>query len=440
MKSLKELCEIELKRNYRSINDVSRMPFYLIEPCLKLMKPEQLESIEKKSPLLVLEDDHIWLNHLQNDFPTNGQDMFTSKKNTIEKYYTDFINENIDEIDRNCWLFVSIDELVNRRMVQLVKRENGHWRTRIPYRKIYLRYKDDEIKKQEISAEKLRLQMQQIKKEREEKQTITVGSEFFNQNYKRYGRKTNETFFNDGNRSKLFIKSMKENANRSRIFQGPRHDFTPIPVKNRDFARENTRIVHAPSSKVMGYQIPENFTASHNNELRQKNNKDYINTNSNDAAISSRTGTDVSNLPTPKLSSTMSPASQPRSVPRRLPLKRQQSASPSIFLKKKKKIDTAKPYLPSTAHSPLSKTNIISIKNQTISRPTISQPVERYHIIPNSQNTRKIDIGQYNKQKSLNDNKSNPRQNISRSAPTSSGSSDNSNRKGHKKKSSFFNC
>ena len=125
-------------------------------------------KLEKSNVLLIFDDDDLWLEILKQDFPTNVQEQFVSKRDSICKYYITFIKEN------DIQLYHSAQDLIKLCIRQSVVKDTRNNKYRIPYRMLYSKYQQDVEKKQEESAERLRSEMLKLKQEREKKQTVVV--------------------------------------------------------------------------------------------------------------------------------------------------------------------------------------------------------------------------------------------------------------------------
>lgn len=205
MKSLSKLCEISLMRNYQQIQNVANVPYRLIQDILLKVKFDQLCRLERSNVLLVFEDDELWLNLLKQDFPTSTHESFVSKKNVIRQYYIDFVQENDPA------LLKTDPELIDTYLQPALSKSRSNGQFRIPYRMLYFRYQEDVIRKQEKSAERLRLQMQQLQQERIKNQIVVVDPPVSARGLAR--RSTKE------HHSELFLKSMKEHGSRLRHFK-----------------------------------------------------------------------------------------------------------------------------------------------------------------------------------------------------------------------------
>lgn len=209
MSSLSELCEISLMRNYLQLHDVKNVPYRLIKNILFKVKLEHLRKLEKSNVLLIFEDDELWLNFLRQDFPTSVHDCFVTKKDVIVQYYIKFIQENDPSLlEQNA-------DLINVHLQLSIRKDLTSSKFRKPYRMLYFKYQEDVVKKQEKSAERLRLQMEQIHEERKKKQTVVLDHTFYDQNQP---RKTARNLSKE-HHSDLFMKTIKEHGSRLRHFK-----------------------------------------------------------------------------------------------------------------------------------------------------------------------------------------------------------------------------
>ncbi|EJS42082.1 ela1p [Saccharomyces arboricola H-6] len=209
MKSLRTLCEISLMRNHSNIQSVSNVPYHLLKKILQKVKIPQLSKLEKSNVLLVFDDDELWLEFLKQDFPTNVHEQFVSKRDSICKYYLNFIRDNDMELYR------SDQELIESCLRQSVLKDTRNNKYRIPYRMLYAKYQQEVEKKQEESAERLRLEMQKLQHEREKKQTIVVDHTVYFK--KKNPRKTTRS--DNGPHSQLYMKSLKDHESRLKHFK-----------------------------------------------------------------------------------------------------------------------------------------------------------------------------------------------------------------------------
>ncbi|CAI1671243.1 hypothetical protein SEUBUCD646_0N01030 [Saccharomyces eubayanus] len=209
MKSLRTLCEISLMRNHSNIQSVSNVPYHLLKKILQKVKIPQLLKLEKSNVLLIFDDDDLWLEMLKQDFPTNVQEQFVSKRDSICKYYITFIKEN------DIQLYHSDQDLIKLCIRQSVVKDPRNNKYRIPYRMLYSKYQQDVEKKQEESAERLRSEMLKLKQEREKKQTVVVDHTVYFQ--RRNPRKTTRS--DSEPHSQLYMKSLRDHESRLKHFK-----------------------------------------------------------------------------------------------------------------------------------------------------------------------------------------------------------------------------
>lgn len=250
MKSLSELCELTLMRNYSQLEEVKNIPYRLIRNILWKVKMPQLVKLEKSNVLLVFEDDGMWLNFLKQDFPTSVHDCFISKKEDIKHYYLKFISENEPEI-------LEVDpELVKMHLKSIVRKDLVKNKYKIPYRMLYQRYQEDVLKKQEKSTERLRLQMKQLQQEREKNQTVVVDQSFYLKNQPK--RSSSNSPYNQ-HHSELFRKSIKDHGSRLRHFKSGGFDIAK---------RHSTRVAFGGAAGGATSNGPARESAKNNPEIR----------------------------------------------------------------------------------------------------------------------------------------------------------------------------
>lgn len=237
MRSLSQLCEVSLMRNYQQVQNVANVPYRLIKSILMKVKFDQLCKLEKSNVLLVFEDDELWLNLLKQDFPTSTHDSYTSKKNGIWQYYVEFAAENDPAV------LEEQSELFEIRLQSMLRKDPANGQFMIPYRMLYFKYQEDVIQKQEKSAERLRLQMKQLQQERKKNQIVVVEPSFYAKNQPRRTLKEHH--------SELFRKTVKEHGSRLRHFKNGGFD---IPK------RHNTRVAFGGSAG--GLSVPSTEPSS----------------------------------------------------------------------------------------------------------------------------------------------------------------------------------
>lgn len=301
MKSLSQLCEVSLMRNYQQLQDVTNVPYRLIKNILLKVKFDQLCKLEKSNVLLVFEDDELWLNLLKQDFPTSTHESYVSKKNGIKQYYKDFVSEN-DNIATE-----EYQKLFDIRMQSMLKKDPGNGQFKVPYRMLYFKYQEDVLRKQEKSAERLRLQMKQLQQERQKNQIVVVDPSFYAKNQPRRNIKEQH--------SELFRKTVKEHGSRLQHFKNGGFDIAK---------RHNTRVAFGGSAG--GATVPTNVPTSPRSDE-------------------------------PSMTSTTDPIREPEmnpNIPSQLSApKKRRAEPPSIFLNRKKPNVTRREFSPTPKQAPI---------------------------------------------------------------------------------------
>ncbi|QLQ79384.1 hypothetical protein HG537_0C00310 [Torulaspora globosa] len=300
MKSLSKLCEISLMRNYQQIQNVTNVPYRLIQDILLKVKFDQLCRLEKSNVLLVFEDDELWLNLLKQDFPTSTHESFVSKKTVIRQYYIDFVQEN------DPTLLQEDPELIETYLQPALRKSRANGQFRIPYRMLYFRYQEDVIRKQEKSAERLRLQMKQLQQERIKNQIVVVDPPISARGLAKRNAKEHH--------SELFRKSMKEHDSRLRHFKNGGFDIAK---------RHTTRVAFGGSAGGAPNGSPPPHTDSEPNPRRSP-------VEEHPRDITFATDANPGLLPVPK---------------------KRRTEPPSIFLKKKPVLPITRPREPPTQAS-----------------------------------------------------------------------------------------
>ncbi|CCD25700.1 elongin A NDAI_0F03820 [Naumovozyma dairenensis CBS 421] len=351
MKTLFELAKLSLMRNINVLEDIGDVPFRLIADVLNIVSKEQLNKLEERSLFLVFEDDELWLKFIQKYYPTHVHEQFVSKKDTIIHYYMNFIRKNHPDIlpmgsleDSN------MKELIDSFFKDLIKKDIKKNKYRVPYRMLYFKYLNDDIKKQERSAEKLRLQMNQLKTEREQNKTIEVGSVYIPRDSSRNYRKP--VFTNVGS-SKILNRTLQEesqrlrklNEERKRVNKGNQERLKKgiirTPVSRRAFGGgvgvgvgvgigsghiEEVNQLRPVSSK---FQKPEPSSSS----IRSSHDCDTTPREQNDRSVRPNSGSSSLSPsgPSPSTQDTIKRGSAVKS-----PLRKRGRDQPSIFLNRKR--------------------------------------------------------------------------------------------------------
>ena len=199
MEDLTTLCQNELIKNPKIIDNLSHVPYRLIKRVFEVIhiKVDQLLMIERSNVFYIFEDDDIWLGLLKSEFPGNVHDSFISDGKVIREYYTrEFapVMETLSPLERERFK-LCLHEKLRRDL------ETGKYR--IPYRMLYFQYQEDIKRREAESAEKLRLTVQKINKERERKQTAVVDYSYILKS-RRHGSRKRVVFWGPGSEGQTF--------------------------------------------------------------------------------------------------------------------------------------------------------------------------------------------------------------------------------------------
>ena len=199
MEDLTTLCQNELIRNPKLIDNLSNVPYRLIKRVFEVIriKVEQLLMIERSNVFYIFEDDDIWLGLLKSEFPGNVHDSFISDGKIIREYYiNEFapVMETLSPLERERFK-LCLHEKLRRDL------ETGKYR--IPYRMLYFQYQEDIKRREAESAEKLRLTVQKINEERERKQTAVVDYSYILKS-RRHGSRKRVVFWGPGSEGRAF--------------------------------------------------------------------------------------------------------------------------------------------------------------------------------------------------------------------------------------------
>ncbi|CCF56231.1 hypothetical protein KAFR_0A07970 [Kazachstania africana CBS 2517] len=235
MKSLKEICELAVLQNSRMLDDINNVPMYLILPLLskiRNMKVEQVVKLERSNFGLIFESDFIWLHLLRVEFPNNIDHGFISNNDIISNYYTKFFQTDylydLNEFEK---------EYIERCIIEKLKKNPQKNKYELPPRMLYFKYENDTRKREERSAERLRMNVQEIAKEREKKQTVIVDAPFLLTNKKRgmgiwgNNRKRLSSYFHNKQNIKRQVSRVAFGGSAGRpIKEPPKSESTQLPA------------------------------------------------------------------------------------------------------------------------------------------------------------------------------------------------------------------
>ncbi|SCU86983.1 LAFA_0E04038g1_1 [Lachancea sp. 'fantastica'] len=221
VKSLSELCELSLLRNHLVLRSVRNTPYRLIRNVLMKLKMEQLCKLEETNVLLIFEDDEIWHNLLVKDYPLHADKSFLRKREEIVNYFVSYIEQH------DATLLEDV-ELMKSFLRCAIKKDPELQKYRVPSRMLYFKYQADTVRKQEVSTQRLRSQMQQLQQEKQKNQIAPLDDPL-------YCEKRTKSGLKNSSRSDLFVKSYKEHQMRQQHFKNGGFDASKRPVKRVAF-------------------------------------------------------------------------------------------------------------------------------------------------------------------------------------------------------------
>lgn len=209
--SLQESCLITLLRHHTSVEDISFVPYRLIQSLLRKVKAEQLIRLELTNPLIIFEDDEIWHNLIKKDFDPEFTYHYTSKKSDVLQYFKLAISDALsDHPGASFSSDVTIDVLKNFVELILIRNKSGLYR--IPCRLVYEKLREEISEKDKRIAAKVRETTQRIQQEKKQIQ-ITAMKEPGSVLSHRLKNKLFES------KSKVFVESLKDSQKRRQQFK-----------------------------------------------------------------------------------------------------------------------------------------------------------------------------------------------------------------------------
>lgn len=201
LESLSELCIQSLVQNKEQFPVIGGVPIRLLYPYLKRINitSSHLLRFEKFNPDWIFddEDDSLWSGFLKMEFPSNVNDKYVASKDKIIRFYLDTLKTFGIDIHKDETFKDPIQAMMIRnKLKRCIKRDPMSYKYMIPHRMLYLQYQED-LKRKEIQvAANLRLQMEKIKMERDQKSSVTVGEKFYIANTSSFGRKRGKNVVN----------------------------------------------------------------------------------------------------------------------------------------------------------------------------------------------------------------------------------------------------
>ncbi|CDR43929.1 CYFA0S13e00694g1_1 [Cyberlindnera fabianii] len=214
---LSVICENVLLRNHTALRDLGGTRFQLIRRVLFKCTPSQLTSLEEMNPLLVLEDEDVWYHILKRDFPTQVHERYTTNRSKIKLFY----KQQLDKIKYD-YKNLNFDNYIKYEEVR-----PGN-KFKLPSKLVYLKYKEEQIRKEESVVENLRQRMKDMQAKREKNKVVQLDEIIPVSRVRGYTPKPECS-----TRSKLFQKAHEETKRRRDFFKNPLSLMPPSPPKNR---------------------------------------------------------------------------------------------------------------------------------------------------------------------------------------------------------------
>lgn len=205
--SLRTLCENVLLKHHLSLRELGDIRYSLITRVLHKFTAQQLVNLEKANPLLILEDDDVWLSLLQKDYPQDLHRRFCSNPNDVYKYYKQELQS---------MLGTETIDVKLRDVITLEKIEDSN-RYRVPYRQVYMDIQQLYAMKQEEAILNLRKNMQKMERSKDVNRVIHLDEVIpVDTRHRPWGKRPVVS-----NRSPLFQRAQVEARKRRQLFKNP---------------------------------------------------------------------------------------------------------------------------------------------------------------------------------------------------------------------------
>lgn len=218
---LRTLCENTLIRHHLLLKDLGDLRLSLIKRVLHRFTAHQLINLEQINPLLVLEDDDIWLVLLRREYPQDVHDKYTSQPLEIKKFYRRLLKGMGFDIT-----LINLDNYIQYHELHTTKQY------RLPYRQVYSEIKQHYIDKQEEAIINLRKNMQKLERSKDNNRVIHL-DEIIPVD----GKRVLPVKRTVDNRSPLFQRAQLEAKKRRELFRNPLSLMpkrsTSVPVRTR---------------------------------------------------------------------------------------------------------------------------------------------------------------------------------------------------------------
>lgn len=205
--SLRTLCENVLLKHHLSLRELGDIRYSLITRVLHKFTAQQLINLEKANPMLILEDDDVWLSLLQKDYPQDLHKRFCSNPNDVYKYY----KQELQSMLGTETITVKLRDVITLEEIEDSKRY------RLPYRQAYMDIQQLYAVKQEEAILNLRKNMQKMEQSKDVNRVIHLDEVIpVDSGHRPWGKRPVVS-----NRSPLFQKAQVEARKRRELFKNP---------------------------------------------------------------------------------------------------------------------------------------------------------------------------------------------------------------------------
>ncbi|CCH46953.1 Elongin-A [Wickerhamomyces ciferrii] len=253
LQKLSSLCENILIQNYQQLSYLGDTRYELIKKVLGRFNSQQLMDLERKNPKLLLDDEETWFNLVKKEFPQDLSTRFTTNYEKIKNFY----RFQLDELNFNYNEEINLDNYIHIEKID----ESNIPKYKLPSKLLYLKYKQDYIKKEELAIVNLRNRMAKLSKDKQETKIIHIDDviEPIPSTKKKLKKQLPE-------RSKLFMKSVNEIKYRNSLFKNPlggdekpiirAPKSTPFNTPKSSIIRTSTPSFNQPTSTSTAPSIP----------------------------------------------------------------------------------------------------------------------------------------------------------------------------------------
>ncbi|KAH3681858.1 hypothetical protein WICPIJ_007164 [Wickerhamomyces pijperi] len=205
VRSLTEICQTVILRNHLLLDDLGEIRYELLQRVFDRFTAQQLINIERLNPKLILEDENIWAKKLQQDFPRNVMDRYTTDFGKIRRYFIKELESlNYDYQSENLEGYLEPFKMQKRSVVLTPTK------FKLPSRLLYFKYKEDKLQKEQEALLRLRERMKSQRESRKEAEIIHIKEVIPTHKHEKTFRYPGQYYQQQQHRSKLFQKSKHE--------------------------------------------------------------------------------------------------------------------------------------------------------------------------------------------------------------------------------------